>query len=483
MKKKRVFIYVRVSTQEQAKEGYSIGEQTERLTKYCEAMGWIVVKVYTDAGYTGADMNRPALQEMIDAVKAGKADSVLVYKLDRLSRSQKDTLLIIEDILLENNIDFVSMNENLNTDTAFGRAIIGILAAFAQLEREQIKERMTMGKDARAKEGKWNGGRNTPYGYDYIDGELKINEFEAMIVRELFEKFVDGQPLYQIEREFEEKGYKQRNGRWDRRNMRYVMTNRSVIGYLRHKGKWIKGIHDPIISVDTFEAANQELDKRRERFEKQGYKTGTDAHTTHLGGLIYCKHCGGKYAKYQTGSKQYGFHFKYNCYSRQKRIKTMIKDPNCKNKMYRVAELDDYIFSQVRKLAFDPEFHIESMKKEKEKTCDNASKIKLLKKEIKSIEAQRSRYMQLYGTGNYSIEELDELTTPLNNRRMALHNEIKSLSDPKGKLPAEQAIEIINSFGEVLDKGDLNETRSMLELLIEKIIIDNDEIDIHWTFA
>lgn len=479
--KKRVFIYVRVSTQEQYKEGYSVGEQTERLKKYCEAMGWIVVKIYTDA-HTGADMERPALQEMIEAVKQGKADSVVVYKLDRLSRSQKDTLTLIEDILLKNGVDFVSMSENFDTATPFGRAIIGILAVFAQLEREQIRERMIMGKDARAKEGKWNGGCHVPIGYSYVDGELKINEFEAMQVKELFDMFFAGNPLYRIEREFEEKGYRMRKNRWDRRNMRYTMRNRTYIGELSHGGVWYQGIHDPIIDKDVFDAVNKELDKRRKRFEEQGYKTGTKAHTTHLGGLIHCAHCKGKFSKNQTGNKQYGFHMNYTCYSRHKRVKTMIKDRNCKNKSYRVNELDEHVFRQIRKLSLDPEYHITNLQ-EKNVDDDNQRKIRLIQAEIKNIDAQRTRYMSLYGNENYTIEELDGLVKPLNERKLSLMTEIKRLTNTETKLPKDEAIRIIDSFADVLEKGDLHEVRSLLELLIEKIVIDNETIDIHWTFA
>ena len=138
VKRMMVAIYVRVSTLEQYIEGYSINEQIERLKKYCEAKGWTVYKVYIDGGYSGANMDRPGLQEMFRDVEAGAFDAVLVYKLDRLSRSQKDTLEIIEDILLPSNIEFISMTENLDTSTPFGRAMIGILSVFAQLESEQI---------------------------------------------------------------------------------------------------------------------------------------------------------------------------------------------------------------------------------------------------------------------------------------------------------------------------------------------------------
>ena len=110
-------------------------------------------------------------------------DKVVVYKLDRLSRSQRDTLTLLEEIFNANSVDFVSMSENFDTSTPFGRATIGILAVFAQLEREQIKERMSMGRDARAKSGGWMGSYHIPIGYDYLDGKLQINPYEAMQIR------------------------------------------------------------------------------------------------------------------------------------------------------------------------------------------------------------------------------------------------------------------------------------------------------------
>lgn len=192
----RVALYPRVSSHEQT-EGYSIGEQIERLTDYCKAMQWDIYKIYTDPGYSGGSMDRPGLQEMLKDIKAGKIDKVVVYKLDRLSRSQKDTMMLIEDEFLAYGVDFVSMSENFDTSTPFGRAMIGILAVFAQLERENIKERTMMGKEARAKEGKWHGGATEPIGYDYDPATdlLSVNEYEAMQIREVYEAFLQGTPL------------------------------------------------------------------------------------------------------------------------------------------------------------------------------------------------------------------------------------------------------------------------------------------------
>ena len=131
-------LYIRVSTEAQAEEGYSIQAQTERLEAYCKAMGWERYRFYTDGGYSGSNLDRPEMTRLIADVRAGQVATVVVFKLDRLSRSQKDTLYLIEDVFLPNEVDFISLNESIDTSTPYGRAMIGILSAFAQLERENI---------------------------------------------------------------------------------------------------------------------------------------------------------------------------------------------------------------------------------------------------------------------------------------------------------------------------------------------------------
>lgn len=201
--------YSRVSTSEQAEHGYSIKEQEERIKAYCQAKDWTLLRIYSDPGYSGAKTDRPGLQAMISDVNAGQIDAVLVYKLDRLSRSQKDALYLIEDVFLKSGVQFISISENFDTSTPLGRAMVGILAVFAQLEREQIKERMILGKTARAKTGKWQGGKNTPVGYA-LDKEkgLSIDENEAVYIRMIFDLFTAGENLESIERELQKSGQK-----------------------------------------------------------------------------------------------------------------------------------------------------------------------------------------------------------------------------------------------------------------------------------
>ena len=292
---KKVYCYVRVSSAEQANEGYSIEEQTKRLEKYCESYGWTILQVFTDAGFTGANMNRPALQEMISEVKKGNADCVVVWKLDRLSRSQKDTLILIDDIFLANNTDFISMTENFDTSSPFGRAMIGILAVFAQLEREKIKERTQMGREARANEGKWKGGI-TPIGYDYYDDYLTINDFQAMIVRDLFANYTSGMTMSQVVKRFNA----MYGSKFNAMNIRNILSNKTYLGFLRHKNEWVKSYHEPIIDEQTFQEAQIRLKRDYERTVHERKMP-----STMLGGLLFCAHCGARYSKALSGSAKY----------------------------------------------------------------------------------------------------------------------------------------------------------------------------------
>lgn len=482
----RVALYVRVSSQEQV-DGYSIGEQTERLTKYAEAMNWDIHKIYVDPGYSGGNMDRPGLNEMIRDIKAGKIDTVVVYKLDRLSRSQFDTLYLIEKVFLANNTDFVSMTENFNTSSPLGRAMIGFLAVFAQLEKDKINERTLMGKEARAKEGKWGGGSSEPIGYDYNPTTelLEVNEYEKMQILEAVDLFLRGTPLKTICTIFNVKGYTYRgkSGRistWDPKRLKYLLQNKTYLGYIKHRNNWYKADHEPILDEETFDRIQKLLAQRKEAYAKHTKRCS--GQTTYLGGMIFCKHCHARYAK-QSGKKWKDKEppLYYVCYSRNKKVPKMVKDPNCKNKNWKMSELDEIVFNEIRKLAKDPD-RINTLIDEKAKRKDEPNKIDILKKEIHSIDDQISRFMDLYGIGKFTIEQVSGKVEPLNEQKKSLERELDQLTADAGIISEEEALEIIKSFGDILDRKDLDEIRLALETLIYYIELDNDDVYIHWKF-
>ena len=464
-------LYCRVSSAEQNESGYSIGEQEERLKLYAEAHGRKDYKVYVDGGYSGASTDRPALREMLEDIKAGLIDKVIVYKLDRLSRSQKDTLYLIEDAFLSHGVDFESMQERFDTGSSFGRAMVGILAVFAQLEREQIKERMSMGKEGRAKEGRWHGGGFSPIGYDYRDGELIVNPYEAVHVREAFDMYLHGQSIKQIEQAFVDKGYSHAHGGYNHTTIKRLLENELYIGIVKHKDEKYKGQHEPIIDEAIFEGV-----KRRRELEK-GKISGRPSAATYLSGLLYCGKCGNRYAC--TAHSDGGKYRYYTCYNRRPVNKALYTGTRCKNKNYRVDKLDEIVFSELRKLALDPR----RLQEEKDNRSDLKAKEKAISDQIARLEDKKRRVLDLYSDGLFGFDMLTEKVKAIECQAEKLRAEYEALVSSEGhNRSREDAEKIIKSLGDILDRGQYEEIRLVIETLIEKITIQGDDIVIKWRF-
>lgn len=475
-----VGIYTRVSTQEQATEGYSIGEQKDRLEKYADAHGWVVYKIYSDPGFSGGNIDRPALWQLIRDVEHGRLNKILVYKLDRLSRSQKDTLYLIEDVFTKNHVDFVSMTENFDTGSPLGRAMIGILSVFAQLEREQIKERMQIGLDARAKEGYYHGGGYAPIGYRYQHGELSVDEYEAMQIREIYRLFFDGLPIYSIYKHMVSKGYQTQYGQWTDSSIRSCLTSIIYTGQIQWKGQIHRGRHEAIIDLDTFNRAQEELKKRSDK--QAQFRKNPFQRTSMLGGLLWCGNCGARYFVKQNTSKRPGItpaQRYYTCYSRGKTTKSMIKDPNCKNKSWNVKVLDEVILKEIEKLALDPEYFADLLPTEESDSKDTS----VLLARLADIDKQQNRLLDLYQIGNFELSDLNQRIEKLNSEKERIEVELDNAATPKSKINIEDATAVLQNFSDALKSADSEELKSIVHNLIDGIIINGEDVEIHWTFA
>lgn len=247
---KRACVYTRVSTAEQAAEGYSIEEQERKCRAAIEVKGWECVKTYSDPGVSGRTMDRPGLQEMIADIKSGKIEAVVIWKLDRLSRKQRDTMEIIEDVIDANHVELISLRETLDTTSPWGRAMIGILSSFNQMESENIQERTQMGRDAKLKKGGYAGGR-PPLGYMTVNGELVIVPEEAEIVRLIFKLRDEGYTLVGISEELTRRGYKTKKGNeFQYSGIRAILKNEETYrGHYRFGiGGFSANQHEPILT-------------------------------------------------------------------------------------------------------------------------------------------------------------------------------------------------------------------------------------------
>lgn len=186
----RTAVYIRVSTEDQAREGFSIPAQREKLLSYVHSQDWTLSKLYVDEGVSAKDTNRPALAELLQDVRSGKIDVVLVYRLDRLTRSVLDLYQLLQEFE-RYRVHFKSCTEVYDTTTAMGRLFITLVAALAQWERENLAERVKLGMEQMVKERKRPGGP-PPYGYVLVDGALQLHPGEAGTVRTMFEQYLQG---------------------------------------------------------------------------------------------------------------------------------------------------------------------------------------------------------------------------------------------------------------------------------------------------
>lgn len=317
----RVALYIRVSTDEQAREGYSLTTQREFLENYAKQQGWEVVypepgEIYQDDGFSAGSLMRPALQRLLRDARAKRFDLVLVYKLDRFSRKLKDLLTLIED--LESwGVGFKSATEPFDTTSSGGKLMLQQLGSFAEFERTRIAERVFPGMVRSVQEGNWHGARYAPYGYRYHKEKklLEVVEEEAKLIKLIFTMYLSGQSTVRITHHLFQNGYRNRMGnsfsnhfvctvlrgpiyigklRWNVRC--YNPKKKSRAGYPRFTvndpSEWIeaKGKHEPIVSEAEFSAVQERLGANRKgRLHRSGVREYP------FSGLLFCKECSHKY--------------------------------------------------------------------------------------------------------------------------------------------------------------------------------------------
>jgi DNA invertase Pin-like site-specific DNA recombinase len=226
----RAAIYARVSTEDQAREGYSIAAQLKRLRSYCLARGWIVANEYVDDGYSGRSPERPEYKRMMHDKDIW--DVVVVLKMDRIHRNSRNFTMMM-DFLRSWNKEFNSTQENFDTTTAIGRFVMDTVQRIAQLESEQIGERVKVAMVQKALEKKGHLGCPEPYGYRYLDGQLLIFDPEAQVVEKIFKMSANLCSLGQIVEELKESGVPTKNGgEWQRATVHGILTNRIYLGEL-----------------------------------------------------------------------------------------------------------------------------------------------------------------------------------------------------------------------------------------------------------
>ena len=336
-------IYTRVSTDNQAEVEFNSCETQElKIRSFIKSQNNIeVYKVYSDQGYSGANIDRPALQDILHDVQDGKIDTVIAYKIDRLTRSPRDFYQLIE-IFEKKGVSFVSVTERFDTSTPSGRLLRNIMLTFAQFERELISERIKDKMLERAKKGMWNRGP-APFGYKKQDKKLAIEPEEAKTVRMIFEDYISKPFLGDLYRKLKAKKMLGRNGLpLAKPALNHILRSVVYAGLIKHKGKIYQGIQDPIVSKALFDEAQKLRDKsyRPKRSMSYNYLL--------FPGLVRCKECGSimsaTFSNKMRGGKRTRY-FYYRCSVIDKRDRSF-----CNIRQVSAARLDKFIIENLDKI-------------------------------------------------------------------------------------------------------------------------------------
>ncbi|AFH62232.2 resolvase [Paenibacillus mucilaginosus K02] len=312
----RACIYTRVSTAGQAEEGFSMQAQYDKLIDFVKLQGWDLIRVYTDPGVSAKDLNRPGVKELIDDLKVGKFEAVIVHKLDRLTRNISDLYDLVE-LVNKYEVKLISLSENIDTSTPMGRMFVYLLGIFAQMFRENLSEEIKKGLSKRADLGFRNAG--APFGYKMDErGNLIIIPEEAELVRVIFSLHISKKwGFYTIAKYLNKLGFLgRRGGIFHGSSIEKILKNHTYVG----KNHWkLKGRpesermvrdanHEPIIDQDTFNKS-QEIIRRRSQKEMS-----RSFYSYPFSSIIRCGQCGAPYHGIMQPYKGIKYYY-YRCFN------------------------------------------------------------------------------------------------------------------------------------------------------------------------
>ena len=356
----RCAVYTRVSTTEGlGQEFTSLDNQRESAESYVQSQrseGWTVLPDrYDDGGYTGANTDRPALQKLLADIKESKIDCVVVYKVDRLSRSLLDFSHLLESFE-QNNVTFVSVTQHFNTNSSMGRLTLNILLSFAQFEREIISERTRDKIAASKKRGKWVGG-SPPLGYDIdkVNHKLVVNQNEADLVKEIFDLYLEKRSLLSVATALNEKNYttkkyatfkgKKSGGvKFKSTSIQSIVKNPFYIGKVHHAGVLYQGEQERIISDEVFQKTQEILANNRRERKVAGVITNIGL----LNSILKCKACDSTmyYIYSRKGASKYHY---YLCMNAQKR-----GYKSCPTRLISAQSIENKFMEFLRTVCQDP---------------------------------------------------------------------------------------------------------------------------------
>ena len=500
-KKKIIAIYTRVSTIEQAEEGYSNDEQERLLTNWCNKNGYEIYKCYSDRGISGKDIkHRPALKELLKDAEEKKFDMVISWKINRISRRLSDVLKIV-DIFEKNNITFKSYSEPFETDTPAGKMQFQMMALIGEFERGTIAQNVEMGMCAKARAGEWCGGRVLGYDLVPIDDiqtgkrrktKLIINEKEAEVVRIIFNEYANGKGYKAITNKINKLGYKTKKGNnFSVGSIKDILTNPVYIGKVRYnvRQNWSEkrrrninanpiitdGIHDSIIEESLWDKVQAVLES------KKGKPARIYDGKFPLTGILKCPKCGAGMVIMRTTNKlKDGTRRRLTYYAcgNWKNKGTAV----CNSNAIRCDKANEYVFSKISELLSNDKMIksiVTNINKERSNRVSPAKKeLARIERELQKLDGKKKKIFEAYEDEIITKEEFQSRNVELNNRIKILHEEKQPLlvtlsDDISEEIPYEFIKSILESFGKILNENvEVEQQKKLLHMIISEITIN-----------
>lgn len=491
----KVAIYTRVSTEEQAIEGFSLKAQEDKLRDYAKDKGYEVYDIYIDDGYSGKNYHRPEIQRLLKNLVEGKFHGILVKTVDRISRRVSDVTKLMDDILFPRNCRLLIADLDLDSSTALGKMFIQLMATLAQYERSMIIDRVKSGMEKRAQLGYWNGG--IVLGYDVVNKELIVNPREEQIVKEIFELRALGKGYKYIATVLNDTGYRTKKDKlFSISAIKTILENEVYIGKCRwgKRRDWsekrrkgttdeyilVDGKHSPLISEELWAKVQSVNCTNKESVSKNRNFHGDFI----LSGILRCPSCGAgtvmSKSKKRDGS---GYHLYYMCQEYHSKGKKA-----CSSNLIGKEDIESKVLQLIKEL-IQNEVIVESVLEKIEKqSADEVSGIRnSMIITVGSLEKKKGHLEKL--TRDYYEEKLSpEVYSELSEE---LRHNIKELSEKKFKIEKEMeekqsnsiitkemVIQALRSFNELFQVATNEQKKELIRAIIKKIEVEPNRKDI-----
>lgn len=465
--------YERVSTEEQAKEGFSLEAQSDANKKTIVTEGWNFYKSFIDPGVSGKNLKRKGVQAMFKAIEDGHVQVVVVHKLDRLTRNVGDLNYLI-GFFEKHNVKLVSVTEKLDTSTAMGRMFVFMLGIFAQWYRENLSEEVIKGMSKRAEKGIHNVTVNL-YGYQRDEnGQLLIIEEEAKWVKWIFDQYIGGKGTTNIAKELNRLSIRRNQGaRWDQHKVMMTITNLHYTGMVHWKVATApedsrivrQGVHEPIVSMETYDKAQLILERRREG------TISLNSYDYVFGGIVKCGKCGASYqAKYNKRKLKDGTPAMYRGYS----CANNDKHGTCDQSGISEDNMVKLLFANVDLLTRLPDAY------ESQIIEDNG--IADIEHALKQSELKRSRWQHAYGDNLMSYEDFAKRMKEEMEHVKELDQQLSEVSPSHSPtITPDDALVTLEFIREGWGDFGQMERKQVIQALFQKIVIVKDGKD--WSIS